>query len=136
VRSERILIEPLFRRLPLAPAIAAIVEQKHRQPQLVEKFQILQPVDDVPGIAVAPEYDWTICLRLNIPTEQPRPIGSLKPHLFKRQPTEPSPVPILPRFRMINEELVEEAHEGRITEPIKGRKGEAVEGEIFLDRLT
>jgi hypothetical protein len=37
---------------------------------------------------------------------------------------------------MIDEELVKEAHEGRITEPIKGRKGEAVEGAIFFDRLT
>jgi hypothetical protein len=48
----------------------------------------------------------TIRLCLSVPIEQPRPISSLKPHIFKRQLTEPSPVPILPRLRMVDEELI------------------------------
>jgi hypothetical protein len=31
---------------------------------------------------------------------------------------------------MVDEELIEEAHEGRIAEPIKRRKGKVVEGKI------
>lgn len=38
------------------------------------------------------------------------PIDSLKPHILKRQPTEPSPVSILPGLGMIDEELIKDAH--------------------------
>jgi len=58
---------------------------------------------------VAPEYDRTIRLCLSVPTEQPRAISSLKSNILKRQPTEPSPVPILPWLGMIDDGLIEEA---------------------------
>jgi hypothetical protein len=51
----------------------------------------------------------TIRLCLSVPVEQPRPISSLKPNILKRQPTEPSPVPILPWLGMIDDGLIEEA---------------------------
>ena len=35
---------------------------------------------------------------------------NLKPHILKRQPTESSPVSILPRLWMIDEELIKDAH--------------------------
>jgi hypothetical protein len=54
--------------------------------------------------------DNPIRLRLSVPIEQPCPISSLKPNLFKRQPTEPGPVPILPGLGMIDEELVKDIH--------------------------
>jgi len=50
--------------------------------------------------------DGLIPLRLSVPTEQPRPIGSLKPHILERQPTESSPGPILPWLGMIDEALI------------------------------
>lgn len=86
--------------------VAAIVEDEDGQSDPIELTQVLQSIDDSAGIAMASEYDRTICLRLNVPTEQPSPIGSLKPNLFKRQPTEPSPISILPRLGMIDEELI------------------------------
>jgi len=51
----------------------------------------------------------TIRLCLSVPIEQPRPISSLKPNYFKRQPTEPGPAPILPWLGMIDDGLIEEA---------------------------
>jgi hypothetical protein len=44
-----------------------------------------------------------------VPIEQPCPISNLKPNILKRQPTEPSPVPILPWLGMIDDRLIEEA---------------------------
>ncbi|TKS63457.1 MAG: hypothetical protein EWM73_01422 [Nitrospira sp.] len=55
VRPERILIEPLLRRSPLAPTIATIVENKNRQSDPVEFAQILQPVDDIARIPMTPQ---------------------------------------------------------------------------------
>ena len=52
--------------------------------------------------------DIPIRLRLSVPTEQPSPIGSLKPNLFQRQSGEPSPVSILPGRGMVDEELVKD----------------------------
>jgi len=46
--------------------------------------------------------DIPIRLRLSVPTEQPSPIGSLKPNLFQRQSGEPSPVSILPGLGMMD----------------------------------
>ena len=86
-----------------------IVEDEDGQSDPIELAQALQSIDDSAGVAVAPEYNRAICLRLNVPTEQPRSISSLKPNLFKRQPTEPSPVPILPWLGMIDDGLIEEA---------------------------
>jgi len=63
---------------------------------MVEELHILEPVDDVAGIAVAPQNNRAVSLRLDVPSEQPRPIASLKPHVFKRQPSEPGPIPICP----------------------------------------
>lgn len=51
----------------------------------------------------------TIRLCLSVPIEQPCPISSLKPNILKRQPTEPSPVPILPWLGMRDDGLIEEA---------------------------
>ncbi len=116
MRPERILIQPLFRRPPLAPTVAAIVEQEHRQSQLVEELQILKAVNDITGVAMAPEYDRTIRLHLNVPTEQPRPIGSLKPYILKRQPTKTRPVSILPGLGMIDEELIKDTDSGLLVE--------------------
>src|ERR1041384_6944708 len=113
--ASRILIEPLLRRPPLAPTITAIVEQEHRESEAIEKLQIFEAVDDRAGIPMAPEHNRTICLHVHIPTEQPHPIGGLKPHIFERQSTNPSPVPILPRLRMIDEVLVKDAHEKVMT---------------------
>ena len=89
---------------------------KTRQSDPVEFAQILQPVDDISRVAVAPEYDRTIRLRLNVPPKEARPIGSLKPNLFKRQPTEGFPVLILPRVWMIDKELVKDADSGLLVE--------------------
>ena len=52
----------------------------------------------------------------NVPTEQPRPISSLKPDLFQRQATEPSPISILPGLGMIDEELVKDTDSGLLVE--------------------
>ena len=76
----------------------------------MEKLQILQAVNDIARVAMAPEYDRTIGLRVNIPPEQTRPIGGLKPHLFKWQAGQPRPVAILPGIRMIDEKSIEETH--------------------------
>jgi hypothetical protein len=84
VRAERILIKPLFRWPSLAPTVAAIVEEKDRQTQLVEEFQILETVSNIAGIPMAPEYDWSIGRCFNIPTEQSNAIGSVKPDLLER----------------------------------------------------
>jgi hypothetical protein len=100
----------------LAAPIPTIVENEHRQSDSVEFAQILQPVDDIPGVAVAPEYDRTICLRLNVPTEQPRSISSLKPHIFQRQATADFPVVISPRLGMVDEELIKNADSGLLVE--------------------
>src|SRR5688572_18108049 len=59
---------------------------------------------------MAPQNHTTRRRRFDIPPEEACPIGSLKPDLFKRQPAEPSPVSILPRLGMIDEELVKNAH--------------------------
>jgi hypothetical protein len=82
----------------LTPPVAAIVEDEDGQSDPIELAQVLQSIDDSTGIAVAPEYDRTIRLRLSVPTEQLHPISSLKPNILKRQPTDPSPVSILPRI--------------------------------------
>jgi hypothetical protein len=84
VRAERILVKSLLRRPSLTPTVAAIVEEKDRQTQLVEEFQILETVSNIAGIPMAPEYDWSICRCFNIPTEQPDSIGSMKPYLLER----------------------------------------------------
>jgi hypothetical protein len=60
---------------------------------------------------VTPEYDRTICLRFNVPTEQLRTVPRLKPNLFKRQPTAGFPILILPGLWVIDEELIEQAHD-------------------------
>jgi hypothetical protein len=93
----------------LTPPVAAIVEDEDGQSDPIELAQVLQSIDDSTGIAVAPEYDRTIRLRLSAPTEQLHPISSLKPHILERQPTESSPGPILSWLGMIDEELIEEA---------------------------
>jgi hypothetical protein len=84
VRAERILVKPLFRWSSQAPTVAAIVEEKDRQSQLVEEFQILETVSNIAGIPMAPEYDWSICSCVNIPTEQSNTISSVKPYLLER----------------------------------------------------
>jgi len=49
-------IGPLLRGRALAAAVAPVVEEEDGHPQLVvEQAQVLQPVADVPGVAVAPE---------------------------------------------------------------------------------
>ena len=46
----------------------------------------------------------------------PVAIDSLKPHILKQQPTEPSPVSILPRLGMIYEELIKNTDSGLFLE--------------------
>ena len=72
---------------PLASAIAAIVEQEDGQLVLEKEAQVLEPIDNIAGVAMAPQDDRTIRLRFYIPPEEFRPIGRLEPDIFKRQAT-------------------------------------------------
>ncbi len=51
------------------------------------------------------------CMCFDVPTERSRPISSLKPNLFERKSTEPRPVLILPELGIIDEELIQKAHD-------------------------
>jgi hypothetical protein len=53
--------------------MVAKFKQEHRQSPLVLELQILETVNDIVGVARAPDYDQKICLSLDVPTEQPAP---------------------------------------------------------------
>ena len=116
MRPQRILIQPLFRWPSLASTIAAIVEQEHGQSEAVEFAQILQPIDNIPRVSMTPKDHGVRRRGFDVPPKEARPIGSLKPNLFQRQPTEPSPVSILPRLGMIDEELIKNTDSGLFLE--------------------
>src|SRR6185437_7882752 len=116
IRAVRILIESLFVEAgALALPISPIVEQENRQSHLEQELEIVETVDDIARIAMAPQDDRPISRRLYVPAEQADAIRSLKPHIFQRQPAQPCPVSVLPRFRMIDEELIE--HDGSVFLP-------------------
>lgn len=86
---------------------------------------------------MAPKYDRAIGLRFDIPPEQAGAIASLKPHLFKRQAAETFPVPILPGIGMEDEELVKDAHRGRIADLPKEEKARLLKRQYFhFNELT
>jgi hypothetical protein len=68
-------------------------------------------MDHIAGIAVTPQQDRRSSRLLCIPTEQLRPIGSLKPDILQRHTTGRGPIALFPRLRMIDKELIEQTHE-------------------------
>src|SRR5580765_815605 len=110
VRPERILIQPLFRRRPLAAPIATIVENEDGQSDPVEFAHILQPVDDISRVPMTPEHDRRRWVTLDVPAEQLRPVPRLKPDLFKRQAAAGLPILILPGIWVIDKELIKDTH--------------------------
>jgi len=92
----------------------------------VQKPEIIKAIDDVARIPMAPEHDWTIGGRFNVPTEQSCPVRGLKPYIFKRQPTLSCPISILPWLGVIDEELVKKAHRISITKSTSEKKESAL----------
>ena len=67
-------------------------------------------MDHIAGIAVTPQQERRSSRLLRIPTEQFRPIGSLKPDILQRHAAGGGPIALFPRLRMIDKELIEQTH--------------------------
>jgi hypothetical protein len=107
--TDRIKVETLFTRTPiLAFSISPIIEQKDREVLPEQQAEIVQPVDDVSGVAMTPDKDRTIRLRLHVPAEELRAIRRLKPDVFKRKPARGTPVFFMPALGMKDKELIED----------------------------
>lgn len=78
IGRERILIQSLLGGAAPAPAVASIVEEKDREAAVMEFGQILEPMDDIAGVAVAPEKHRSRRCGWDKPAEQLSPVGGLK----------------------------------------------------------
>jgi hypothetical protein len=65
-------------------------------------------MDDVAGVAVAPEQDTWRLLGFHVPPEQTRSIARFKPDLLERKTADARPVPLDPGSRVVDEQLIED----------------------------
>jgi len=55
IGRESVLIESLLGGSTMTPAVAPIVKQEDRQPEVMKLNEVLQPIDDIACVPMAPE---------------------------------------------------------------------------------
>jgi len=78
IGRKGILIKPILGGSTTAPAIAPVVKQEDRQTEVMKLDKVLQPIDDIACIPMAPEKYRRGFGGRHKPPEQLRPIGGLK----------------------------------------------------------
>ena len=73
----------------------------------MELDQIVQPMNDVPGISMTPQEHRRLSYGRYKPPKQLSVIGSLKCHILERKASDLRPVALDPWRGMIDEDLIE-----------------------------
>src|SRR5262245_1877447 len=121
----RVEVEPRLARLPRAPPVAPVAEDERVDPDLPERLEDVEPVGQVPGVAVEEEDRRPRPLDAEEPGDEPLPVGGPELHLLDLEPRAPPRLPVARPLR-IADEGVEEQDRG--AEPEDGRRPRHDEG--------
>src|SRR3954447_21086011 len=73
-----------------------------------EALQIVEAIDDVAAVAMAPQQDGIRSSTFDVPAEETRTIVGWKPDIFERQAAGRAPVLILPGHRVVDKDLIQD----------------------------
>jgi hypothetical protein len=74
----------------------------------MEFNQVFETVDNIPGVAVAPKQNRRGECSRHKPSEQVGAVRRLKRNILEGETAYPSPVPLNPWLRMVDEESIKE----------------------------
>ena len=83
IGGKSILVEALFGRRAAASTITAVVEQKHGEANSVKQGEVLQSMNDVAGVSVAPQQHRRNARGADVPPEETCAVLSIEPDVLQ-----------------------------------------------------